>query len=633
MSARLVVAAGAALALLLARPASAQVRIETQIAARKIEVGSGVQFQITALSPNDDAPENPRLPQVPGLSISGPNLGSRTQVSINNGRMVQQSGISATWTVRALKVGTFRVGPASVQWGGKSYQSESATLEVVPQGALPSAPQRGPQPGQPFDPFRFFDPFGSGSPFPQGLFGELNEEEELPPVPEEYRVERAPDPIAFLRATVTPKHPVVGEQVTLRIYAYGGRGAFRVGNYVLPTHPDFLDYTTQNDNVGDDPVRVPIGETTFLAKKIHEMYLFPLHAGRLAIGPMTLSFDGARYRATPQNPTLTRSSPALTVDVSEPPVDGRPAGYRIGDVGTLALSAAVDPKRVVAGDTVGVVAKLEGTGSIPTVLRLPEQRGVEWLEPTHVDEVAAERGVVRGFRAFNYVVKLTESGKVDLGELTLPYWDPKKRVYQTARVALGGVEVTPSAKPAPVASAAPAANGKADALALKPRRSLGGHAEAKAPFTDGARFWYLLLGAPLAVVLTGVGLDLGGRLRQRRASARSSPLRLAQEALRTAEAAAKSSEIANTAAAVEKCLFLAIEAGTGIRARALLKPDLLAALAEAGVPTAVSTQALALLDACEAARFTGKSGELSPKELCARAKSVLGELARKRRSA
>jgi BatD DUF11 like domain len=615
-------------ALAVTRAASAQVSVETQIGAHKIELGDSVQFQITALSPTDEAPGNPHLPQVPGLSLRGPNMGSRTQVSISGGQMVRQSGISATWDVQGLKLGTFHIGPASVDYGGQRFQSQVETLEVVPQGSLPRAP-RG---GQQFDPFRFFDPFGGGSPFPQGLLGPNSLEpqpEELPPVPEEFRVDRAPDPIAFLRVSVTPKHPVVGEQITVRFYAYGGRGPFRVGNLVEPTHPEFLDYTGQDDSFAESAVRVPIGENVFIASKVRELCLFPLHAGRLTIGAFTLSFDGGAYRA---NPVITRSTAAVTLDVTEPPLDGRPAGYRVGDVGTLELSAAVDPRKVVAGDTVGVVAKLEGTGSIPTALRVPEQRGVEWLDPTHVDEVQNEHGVVRGFRAFTYLVKLHDAGDVDLGELTLPYWDPRKRSYATARVGLGKVLVTPNPKAAPTASVRSPEADVADPLALKPRHTLGAYGASQAPFTDGMRFWYLLLGAPLAIALSGVGVDLGGRLRRARSSARSSPVRLAQDSLRAAESAARASEIAKTAAAVERALFLAIEAGSGIRARALLKNDLKTALADGGVDAKIVERTLELLDACESARFTGKSGELSPKELCARARGLIGELSRKRRS-
>ncbi|HTQ04857.1 MAG TPA: BatD family protein [Polyangiaceae bacterium] len=635
MSTRALAGFGGAFAVLcFAGSARAQVSVETQIGAHKIELGDSVQFEITATSSTDEAPQNPHLGPVPGLSLRGPSLGSRTQVSINNGRMVRQSGISATWSIQAVKVGTYRIGPASVDFGSQHFQGQVETLEVVPQGTLPRGPRGGG--GQPFDPFRFLDPFGGGSPFPQGLFPQNDqdqEQEELPPVPDEYKVDRAPDPLAFVRVTVTPKHPVVGEQVTVRFYAYGGRGMFRISNSNEATHPDFLDYTGQDDSIANGLVRVPIGDNVFIAGKVRELCLFPLHAGRLTIGAFSLTFDGGPYRA---NPPVTRSTAPVTLDVTEPPLDGRPAGYRVGDVGTLELSAAVDPRKVVAGDAVSVVAKLEGTGSIPTALRVPEQRGVEWLEPTHVDEVNNERGTVRGFRAFTYIVKLHDAGNVELGNLTLPYWDPKKRVYATARAELGKVEVAPNPQAAPSATASAAASAAADfgdPLALKTRRTLAPYAKATTPFTDGMRFWYLLFGAPFAVALSGVGVDLGGRLLRSRKASRSSPQRLAQESLRAAEVAARGSEIAKTAGAVERALFLAIEAGTGIRARALLKDDLKASLAGAGVDTTTVERTLELLDACESARFTGKSGELSPKELCARARGLVGELSRKRRSA
>src|SRR5262249_12021599 len=149
-----------------------------------------------------------------------------------------------------------------------------------------------------------------------------------------------------------------------------------------------------------------------------------------------------------------------------------------------------------------------------TALHVPEQRGVEWLDPTHVDEVNNEHGTVRGFRAFTYIVKMHDAGSVDLGALTLPYWDPRKRAYATARAELGKIEVAPNPKAAPSARASAAASANADfgdPLALKPRHTLGAAAGSSTPFTDGMRFWYLLFGAPMAVALSGLGVELGGR--------------------------------------------------------------------------------------------------------------------------
>ena len=614
----------ATLALVLARPTSAQVSIHTEVSAAKVEVGQGFQLQMTAMGVGGRAnPTDPVLPVPPGIDVRGPSVGTQTQVSVNNGRMTQSTGISATWTLIARRVGTFKIGPPSVDVGGQREKGRVLTVEVVPQGTLPRQRPRG------FDPFSF-DPFGSASGIPQNPFLQ-DEPDEPPPVPEELRLDRAPDPVAFLRAVVTPKNPVVGEQVTLRIYAYGGRGRFTEANPTEPSRADFLAYTPADGGIGEQPVRVRIGDTDFIAHKVRELCLFPLHSGEIVIGPMTMTFHGSGYRSrTP----IVRQSERLVLNVEEPPLRGRPPGYRIGDVGELELTARVDPLRITAGDGVSVFAKLAGTGNIPLGLVVPQQRGVEWLEPSVIEDIEANASVVKGHRVFTYVVKLSEPGHIDLGELTLPYFDPKKRGYAVARVALGKVVVdpNPSKKASPASSAGGAAPSEKTNGALPvARQTLAAFARPTSPFTDGLGFWALLLAGPLMVALTGSGIALGRRALERTKARRSDPDRLAAEALREADEAARTGRAVETAGAVERALFRAIEAGTGLKARALLRSELEGALSNAGVPKTTVEGTVSLLDACEALRFTEGASNAPPKALAERARSVTIELARKRR--
>jgi hypothetical protein len=544
---------------------------------------------------------------------------------VNNGRMTQSIGIVATWNLVARRLGTLRIGPATVDVGGKRSRGDIATIEVVPQGSIPQKRR--------FDPFSF-DPFG-GSPFGRTPFGQdpfaQPEPEEPPPTPEEYRLERAPDPVAFLRAVVTPARPVVGEQVTLKIYAYGGRGGFSISGETEPSRADFLAYSIVDSPLKEDAVRARIGEQDFIAIKMRELALFPLHAGDLVIGPMQMTFAGGRYQSDP--PTV-RQSERIVLHVSEPPLAGRPPGYKIGDVGDFELGAHVDPLRITAGDGVSVVAKLSGSGNLPLSLVVPQRRGVEWLEPSTTEDIDSKGPVVRGSRVFTYVVKLSEPGRVDLGDLTLPYFDSKKRSYAVARVALGTVQVDPNpaqaAAPSPSAHAASPENAKTAALPAA-RRSLGTYARASSPFTDGLGFWALLLGTPLAVAIAGSSIELGRRLSDRVKTRRTDPDRLAADALREAEEAARSGRSVETAGAVERALFRAIEAGTGLKARALLKAELTSALASAGVPKQTVDSTLSVLDACEAARFTEAASDDSPRALVERARAVMSELIRKRR--
>jgi hypothetical protein len=598
-----------------------QMSVQTQTSGRRFEVGQTFQLEVQAMGNGTDTPSDPALPPTPDFEVRGPSIGSQTQVSMSNGRVTQRMGISATWLLTPKRPGTFKIGPPSVRAGGSRHVGQVVTVEIVPQGSTPRRPG-----GPGFDPFNWLDPFG-GSPFPPGFFGPgpREEEEELPPVPEDLRVDQAPDPVAFLRAVVSPKRPVVGEQVTLTIYAYTSRGSFRETNTTEASRADFLSYSVVETAQGQDAVRVPIGDTVFYAIKIRELALFPLHSGKAVIGPMTITFDFPRHRT--RVPT-TRSTQKLEIEVAEPPLAGRPPGYKLGDVGELTLEARVDPQSVMAGDAVSVIAKLEGTGNIPISLNVPQQRGVDWLDPTLTEKVGPEGNVVKGYRTFSYVVKLQEPGTVDLGELTLPYFDPAKRAYATARAALGKVTVTPN--PNTRRSKLPADDARDKALELAPRKTLAPFVRASSPFTDDARFFWLLFGAPVVVAMAGAGLSLGTRLKQRMADVKAGAPRLAVDALRAADEAAARDEVATTASAVERALFLGIEACTGLRARALLREDLVRALTKAGLSEDLRARTLSLLDACESARFTGKSGDRRPPELAKQARDCVSELLRTR---
>jgi hypothetical protein len=339
-----------------------------------------------------------------------------------------------------------------------------------------------------------------------------------------------------------------------------------------------------------------------------------------------MTFDGGRYRS---RAGVVRSTPKLEIEVEEPPLTGRPAGYKLGDVGELTLEARVDPRKITAGDAVSVIAKLEGTGNIPISLNVPQRRGVDWLDPTLTEKVGPEGSVVGGYRTFNYVVKLLEPGVVDLGELTLPYFDPKKRAYATLEAKLGSVTVSPN--PQAARAALPSDDPRDKALDLAPRKTLSPFARQRSTLTDDPRIFWLLFGAPALVALAGVGLSFVTTLRKRLSDAKAGAPRLSLEALRAADEAALRDEVATTASAVERALFLGIEARTGLRARAFLREDLARALTEAGLGEDLRRKTLALLDACEAARFTGKAGDLPPPRLAKDARECVTELLRARR--
>lgn len=615
-----------------ADPVSAATSLKTNVSSRQAEVGEGIRVELSALSDDDGSPGNPRIHVPPGFSVEGPSVSTSQQISFTNGSFQHRHGITASWVVAGTRPGKFVLGPATVDVGQRVLQGETIEIEIVQAGAAPR--RRTPRsPGGLFDPF---DPF-SGFPKLPG-FDDDTDDRPLIDVPDEsppeFAVPHAPDPLAFLRATVEPKDAVVGQEVRLRIYGYGSRGAWEEISSSEPSRADFLSQSIVDNSFRQPRTVLTIDGTRFTAAKVRDIALFPLHAGSLTIGPMQMGFRGRGYPETRPLAGLIRQSEAVVVRVSEPPIAGRPPGYVMGDVGSFTLSAAVDPRKVDAGGAIAVTVRIEGTGNLPRHVKLPEAQGLEWPDPSVSDAVTPTEQGISGWRQLRFVVRLDQPGERDLGEVTLPYFDPERHRYEVARAALGKIEVTPGASIAsaapPVSSAQPERKDLHDDFTdLTPRRTLAKVATPPEPLTERSLFWALLLGGPLSVIaLRGIG-DLAKRLRARLSNRASSRTAVARRALEEAKAAAANRNGGVVASAVERAVYATIEDRLGLKARAVLRGDLSRELERAGAATELAVETVALLDECEGLRF-GQSNGATLDSVTSRAASVASRLSRTR---
>lgn len=610
--------------------AQAQFEVQTRLSSEQVEVNEPVEIQLRVSIQGGDAnAEDPRLPVAAGVRVGSPTISPQSQISIINGRMLQSSAVVVRWRVLAQNPGKYRLGPPSISIGGKRVQGEAKVLEVLPQGTARRRPGTGRQPPDPFDlfdPFRGFPGFPNfpNFPFP---FDEPPEEEQVPSYPPELAVSHAPDPVAFVITKATPTTVVVGQAVRFKVYAYGGRGRFNIQSLNEPSRAGFVAYQDSSDPTAYE---VPIGGRSFIAAPIQSLVLFPVQTGTLRIGSVRAGFGGRNYRPVPPDTLLMRESKPLDIVVTEPPLAGRPPGYRLGDVGDYQLSATVDPPKIRQGESVSVVVRLTGTGNPPTRLDVPQQSGVEWPEPTYVDKIEANDGVVRGERTFTYVVRVDRAGQVDLGEIKLPFYNPDTARYAVARAALGTVTVAEN--PGALRRAQAASASQEDRLKglLKPQRELRPTEAVRRPLTDHGAFWALLAMGPLGV-LTANGLArVGKRLAQRWREQRDTPREHALREIAAAREAATRGDRSGTTSAVERAVHLALEAATGIKSRGVLRSELTRALADRGFPEDLAKEAVALLETTENARFVGEAG-LDVAELAGRAGTfVQAALGRKR---
>ncbi|MGH7298592.1 MAG: BatD family protein [Polyangiaceae bacterium] len=623
-----------AVALVLATPgrAGAQSAPQLQVQADQDTVGVGdvLHLELTAQSA-DGTPTDPQPGATPGFAIRGASSSpSQTHISIN-GMRTDRFGLTVDWALQAQRVGTFSIGPPSVAIGGTRFAARAITIKVVPAGQGPQRLQQQPLPPaqQPFG-FSPFDPWRGLFP---GLDRQMPDEPAEPPsltTDPKLALDEARGNLYFLHAVVDNPSAVVGQQVTFSVYEYldvTASGGIEVDGSDVhdPTAAEFVKHPLLRDD--QDAILAgfaSVGGRTWRVALLRRWALFPIHAGDLAIGPMTVTLSRPRRAAGSK-----RVSEALRVHVTDPPAAGRPPGYSLGDVGKYALAVQVNPRQVDQGGAVGVHIELSGTGNVPSALTPPARAGVEWLAP----ELHEQLGPIGhdtwgGKRTFDYVVRLRSAGEVDLGDVALSYWDPDQRRYEVARAKLGKVSVQPSAP-----SAADSAQAPDELLSGLPgvRDTLEGTNEARPHLDDRPLFWVLGVGAwPALLGLTVLGRAGGRRIAVSWRTRRASPTTELKERVTAADAACKGSDARIADAAIARALEAASIAHAGISVRGAVGLEVAERLERAGVTVGAATGFADLLRECEAARFAPDAADVAAaRDRWARARRAIREMERR----
>ena len=594
-----------------------QVELTATVDRDTVEVGETLTYIQQVMSHNGPAPSNPKPGAIPGFTLQGASSSPVHMRMAVNGVLDDVSGLITSWTLRADKVGSFVLGPTQITLGPARRNTPMVRVNVVERGKGNGSRPRNRPPIDPFgggpsplDPFKSLFDFGDDDPRPQ--------QQAAPSGDPKLGMDQARAPVAFLHATIDKPNAVVGEQVTLNVYLYEDPYARqgRPGDVHEATANDFVKRSLMEDEtraVGAGTALV--GGKLWNVKLIRKNALFPLKTGRLAIEPMSLTLPQARVGL--------RASETLFVEVAEPPIAGRPAGYAVGDVGDMALQASVAPRSIPRDGAIGVTVELRGTGNLPAQLAVPALPGVEWLEPTLRDKLG-QVGTDRfgGTRTFSYVVRVHKEGAVDLGEVRLPYYDPDKRAYAVARATVGIVNV----------AAGPDRDAGLDQPEVvladmpKERRVLEGvHAESYV--TERPIYWAALFGSPVMCALVLGAHGVVGRWRERRAAASPTAEHIAKTRRAEAEDACRGSDGKAAIGAVARAIEAEVLARVGVNLRGAPGATGKTELVDAGVAAAKADSVVALLRRCEDVRFSPDGVDIAKaRETWASAKEALDGL-------
>jgi hypothetical protein len=242
-------------------------------------------------------------------------------------------------------------------------------------------------------------------------------------------------------------------------------------------------------------------------------------------------------------------------------------------------------------------------------------------------EVSPQGNVVQGSRQFQYVVKLTKAGLLDLGELKLPHWDPLAKSYRIAKAKLGSVRVEPNGK---AGNSKPKLEPVVRKLSstLQPRPQLQNFQASLGPFTDSTWYWASLGLGPLLIAMTSASLRLVAGVRRRLARQRDDVQSQAARALEAARKASAKGDGKLALGEVERALFLSVQGATGLKARGMLRHELADKLGQLGFNEQQVSELAKLLEHCETTRFAGADANANATELVERARKLCSQLAR-----
>jgi len=556
--------------------------------------------------------------------IGRPSVGSYQEMNIRNGVLVQKQGVNVTFRVNAAKIGTATLRP-TVTVGGVRFGANAVTVRIVPQG---QAPPRRPNAQ---------DPFGGGLPDPlsgfRGLFGNpFGDPDDNPtsprgmldiPTDAKYALQAPRGKGTFLHAGIDKPNAVIGEQVTLSIYQYIDLELNREMEF-NDVHDvstsDFVRRALMEETPNPKLVgNARIGDRIWAVRLIRKMALFPLKAGDLKIGPMSLGIVKSTGGVTDK-----RESETLSVHVTDPPAAGRPPGYAIGDVGRFEMTGTVEPREILHGGIATVTLELSGTGNLPSSIVPPAHQGVDWLQPDMKEQMGpGKNDRYGGKRTFTYVVRLTSEGTIELGDVAIPFYDPDTRTYDVARASLGSVVVKPGG------AAEPSAGGSSDPLPNLPplRITRAAAVTPRAHLTEARTFWFALAAPSLSFVVFAGARAARRRLKERVRTYNASPDTLLKQRIQEADAACGATDARAADASIARALEQAIIVGAGVNVRAIATRQIAGTLIEHGVAEPRARAIEELLAECEAARFAPTEGDSAvSRERWKRAKECISGL-------
>jgi len=361
-------------------------------------VNTGDRFQIefkANANVNNFAPPN-------NLSnfriLSGPN--QSTSMSWVNGKT--NASISFSYVLMAVKEGEFTINPASVNYNGKSYKSNTIKINV-----------------------------GKGV--------NVQQQQANNQLQKNQKINTSKD--IFIKALVNKTKVYQGEQIiaTYKVYTRLNIAGAEPGNDLKlngfwKKDIDLGQVTWRDEIINGVRWKVAI---------LKKMVLFPQRSGKLELDPYQMKFVVQKrvrgsgngffdqFFSQVKNENYTCKSKPVKITVLPLPKSA-PEGFD-GAVGHLSMKVNVSTNEVKANEAVNIKIKISGAGNLSLINELPISfpKDFETYDPKINDNIKTTSAGLKGSKEFNYLIIPRHAGKFDLGTIKFSYFNPSTKKYKT----------------------------------------------------------------------------------------------------------------------------------------------------------------------------------------------------------
>lgn len=370
----------------------------------KTTVGQYDRFQVYFTFNGGDvySVQNFRPPSFQGFKVlSGPN--QSTSMQFINGKV--SGSITFSYILQPSNVGSFTIGPASIEFSGKTYTTTSLNVKVEKGTPQQKAESNG----------GYTD-------------AELGKN-------------------VFIAAEANKSRALLGEQITVTYKLYTKLNIASPQITKLPQYQGFWAEEMDPTRTISFDVGMYKGER-FRVATIKQVALFPTKTGSLSVTPFELNipvivkkkktgndvfdefFNDSFFGRTETVNYLAKSN-TLKVEVEPLPNSNVPSSFN-GAVGNFNFKAEIDKKKVFTNESVTLRLTVSGTGNIK-LLNLPEPQlpaGFEKYEPKTYDNVN-KGAVVSGQKIAEYLIVPRTPGEKEIPPIEFSYFNPASKKYVT----------------------------------------------------------------------------------------------------------------------------------------------------------------------------------------------------------